>query len=307
MVFAGFKDIIASARNADSVSVAVAGANDTVVLSALERAFQERLISKVVLTGEINELEERLRQLTIDPSRVSLVDAHDTADKCSLAVKSVATGESSILMKGVVNTEAFMKSILDPRWNLRTNRYLSQVGIYEIPGLDRLLLVSDVGVIVAPDLKQKKSIVENCIDVALSLGINLPRIAVLSFSEFINPGVSASVDAALLAKMSQRGQIRGAIIDGPLALDSAISMESTVHKGISSDVSGRADILIMPDLVSGNIFAKALLYLCQAKSAGVVVGSRVPIILTSRADPSESKLNSIAVSILLHKAMQPMH
>jgi phosphate butyryltransferase len=305
MAFRSFTDIITAAKDAGAVSLAISGANDTTVLAALELAFQEGLVSKAVLTGEINEIKEQLSQMNIDCSRVSLVDAHDTADKCRLAVQSIATGESSILMKGLVNTEVFMRNILDPMWDLRTDRFLSQVGIYEIPGVERLLLVSDVGVIITPDLKQKQSIVENCIDVALSLGIKLPRAALLSFSEFVNPMVPASVDAALLTKMRERGQIKGAIIDGPLALDSAVSMESTIQKSITSDVSGRADILIMPDLMSGNIFAKSLVYISQAKSAGVVVGSRVPIILTSRADPAESKFNSIAVSILLHKAMQP--
>lgn len=305
MAFRSFTDIITAAKDAGAVSLAISGANDTTVLAALELAFQEGLVSKAVLTGEINEIKEQLSQMNIDCSRVSLVDAHDTADKCRLAVQSIATGESSILMKGLVNTEVFMRNILDPMWDLRTDRFLSQVGIYEIPGVERLLLVSDVGVIITPDLKQKQSIVENCIDVALSLGIKLPRAALLSFSEFVNPMVPASVDAALLTKMCERGQIKGAIIDGPLALDSAVSMESTIQKSITSDVSGRADILIMPDLMSGNIFAKSLVYISQAKSAGVVVGSRVPIILTSRADPAESKFNSIAVSILLHKAMQP--
>lgn len=306
--FRSFEAIIQAARDAGPVAVAVAGASDSKVLTALSHAMQSGLVHRAVLTGEPSEVGKALRQVGIDPDleskKIELVGAANPADASVAAVAAAASGEASILIKGFVDTATFMRAVLDREKGLRGDRLLSQVGIYEIQGFDRLILVADVGIVVAPDLAQKKQILENAADVARALQIKEPGVALLSFVEFVDPAIPATVDAAALAKMGDRGQIKGVIIDGPLALDNAVSLEAAAHKGIVSPVAGRADILIMPDLCSGNIFAKSLLYIAHARSAGVVVGARVPIVLTSRSDPAESKLNSIAVARLMSSENQ---
>ncbi len=294
-----FEEVIRRARAAGPVSVAVAGANDGHVIDALRLAFEHGLVSQAYLTGEKDEIASRLRQAGIDDSRTSIVGCETPLDKCRAAVSLAASGEASVLMKGLVDTAGFMRAVLDREKGLRANRLLSQVGVYEVPGFDRLVFVADVGVVIAPDLAQKAEILRNAVDVARALGVDEPRAALLSFSEFVDPEVPASIDAAALAKMTARGQVRGVLVDGPLALDNAVSPEAAAHKGIGGLVAGSADILIVPDLLSGNIFAKSLLYFARARSAGVVAGARVPVVLTSRADPAASKLNSIAVAVLL--------
>lgn len=306
--FRSFETIIQAARDAGPVAVAVAGASDRKVLTALSHAMQSGLVHRAVLTGKLSEMSKALRQIGIDSEleakKIQLVGAANPADASARAVAAAASGEASILIKGFVDTATFMRAVLDREKGLRGDRLLSQVGIYEIQGFDRLILVADVGIVVAPDLAQKKQILENAADVARALQIKEPGVALLSFAEFVDPAIPATVDAAALAKMGDRGQIKGVIIDGPLALDNAVSQEAAAHKGIVSPVAGRADILIMPDLHSGNIFAKSLLYIAHARSAGVVVGARVPIVLTSRSDPAESKLNSIAVARLMSSENQ---
>lgn len=294
-----FEEVIRKAQTAGPVSVAIAGGNDGHVIEALRLAFEHGLVSRAYLVGEKDEIASRLREAGIDDSRTSIVGCGTPSDKCRLAVSLAASGEASVLMKGLVDTAGFMKAVLDRERGLRADRLLCQVGVYEVPGFDRLIFIADVGVVVAPDLAQKAEILRNAADVAQALGVGKPKAALLSFSEFVDPQVPASIDAAALAKMADRGQIRGVLVDGPLALDNAVSPEAAAHKGIGGLVAGNADILIVPDLLSGNIFAKSLLYFARARSAGVVVGARVPLVLTSRADPAASKLNSIAVAVLL--------
>ena len=216
-----------------------------------------------------------------------------------LAMRLARDGEVDVVVKGAVPTATFLRAALDREVGVRTGRLLSHVGVYDLPGFGRLLLVSDGGVVVAPDLYQKAEIVQNAIDVAHRLGIGEPKVAVLAAAETVNPKVPATLDAASLSKMAERGQIRGGIVDGPLALDNAISESSGRQKGIRSPVLGMADVLIVPDIEAGNLLGKAMLYLGGGEMAGVVVGGRVPLVVTSRSGSRATREVSIALGVLL--------
>jgi len=211
----------------------------------------------------------------------------------------VRLGHAQMAMKGKIETGDFLRAALDKQVGLRLGRLLTHVGIFEIPGFDRLLFVSDAGVVVAPTMEQKIEIVQNAIFVAQRLGVEQPKVAILAATEMVNPKIPTTLDAANLSKMADRGQIKGGLIDGPLALDNAISLESAHIKAIKSDVAGRADILIPPDVEAANVLAKAITYFAKGNMAGVVVGGKSPLIVVSRSDPHQTKLVSIALGVLL--------
>jgi len=204
-----------------------------------------------------------------------------------------------VAMKGRVDTTTFLQAALDREFGLRTGALLSHVAVFDMTSLGRLLIVSDAGVNIAPSLAQKADIVRNTIVVARKLGIELPRVAILASTETVNPKIPANVEAAALAKMADRKQIEGALVDGPLALDNAISVDAAEDKGIESQVAGLADVLISPDIEAGNVLVKAIVYFAQHPMAGVVVGAKVPLILPSRSDTYESKLDSLALGVVL--------
>jgi phosphate butyryltransferase len=207
--------------------------------------------------------------------------------------------EVDLLMNGRAQPVELMKAALDPKAGLRIGKLLTDVSIFEIPEFDRLILVSDVAIIVTPTLSQKIAIVQNAIDTAIDLGIQLPKVAVLAATEMVNPEMPANMDAANLSKMAERGQIRGGLVDGPLAIDNAISPKAAAMKGIKGQVAGHADILITPDVESGNILAKAISYFARGRMAAVVVGAKCPIVMPSRSDPPEQKLMSLALGVYL--------
>jgi len=223
-------------------------------------------------------------------------DSRLTARK---VMELVSLGHAQIAMKGKIETANFLRAALDKQYGIRSGRLLSHVGVFQIPGFDRLIFVSDAGVVVAPDMTMKVELVRNAIFVAQTLGVELPKVAILAATEMVHPKIPTTMDAANLAKMADRGQIRGGIIDGPLALDNAISPESAAAKGIKSEVAGRADILITPDIEAGNLLAKAITYFAHGRMAGIVVGGRAPLVVASRSDPHETKLVSMALGVLL--------
>lgn len=298
-----FQEVFAECRTRPSRTVAVAGAGDPVIVEALAEAFDLGVISGGLLcVTDPSFLGKFGNKLPIDEhgkNGFKVVTTDSDRAACAEAVRAVATGSCDMLMKGHVQTREFMKAVLNKEAGLATGRILSQTGIYEIPRLDRLLLVADVGIVISPGLEEKVQIIEGALEVARALKIERPNVALLSCVETVNPSIPGSVDAAVITRMSERGQIKGAVIDGPLALDNALSKEAAARKGIRSDVAGAADVLICPDLNSGNIFAKSLVYLSGARAAGVVTGARCPIVLTSRADSKMTKLNSMAVAALL--------
>ena len=251
-----------------------------------------------ILIGDPDKIIAAAAELgaSLDGVRIEDVTSHRAA--AGRAVDLVVDGAAAALMKGHLHTDELLRAALRKERGLRAGRRFTHVFVMDIPGLSHLLLVSDAAINIEPDLKTKIDITQNAIDLAISLGIENPKAGILSAVETVNPAIQSSIDAALLSKMAERGQITGGLVDGPLAMDNAVSIAAARIKGIVSDVAGRADILVVPNLDSGNMVAKQLTYIANAESAGVVLGAKVPIILTSRADGEAARLASCAVAAL---------
>lgn len=293
-----FGDIIEFARLRGPKTIAVAVAQDSEVLAAVKDA-GEMGIAKAILVGDGDEILKVAGEIKIDVSGFEIIDEKDKARAAAKAVELVSSGKADMVMKGLVDTSIILKAVLDERIGLRTGKVLSHVAVFEVPGYDRLFLVSDAAMNIAPDLSQKVQIIENAVQVAKSLEYEEPKVAVVCAVEKVNPKMQATLDAQDLVKMNQEGRIKDCLVGGPFALDNAVSIEAAKHKGIDHPVAGRADILFVPYIEVGNVLYKSMVYFAKAKSAGIVVGAKAPIILTSRADTHEAKLNSIALGVLM--------
>lgn len=291
-----FAQLMALAQERGPKTVAVAAAAQEAVLLAVNEA-EELGIADVLLIGDQAEIERIGHDNDVDLGRLDIIHEPDPILAVRQMTKLINEGRAQIAMKGAIQTADFLRAILDRKTGLRTGRLLSHVAVFDIPDLDRLILVSDAGVVVAPTLHQKADIVRNAIDVAHRLGIIRPKVALLAATETVNPKIPATVDAAALSKMADRKQIVGGIVDGPLTLDNAISETAATIKGIESPVAGQANILIAPDIEAGNILAKGIIYFAQAYMAGVLVGARAPIILSSRSDTHQAKLIALALCV----------
>lgn len=293
-----FNELLETARAKGPKTVAVAaGHQSEVMLAGLDAEVAG--LAEVILVGDSDRIGQIARDENFDISRMEVVDVPRDQEAAWQVMKLVSEGQADIAMKGRVETSDFLRAALSKELGLRTGKLFSHVAAFEIPEFDRLIFISDAGVIVAPNLEQKVEIVQNAILVAHAMEISLPRVAVLAATEVVNPKIPTTLDAANLSKMADRGQIKGGLVDGPLALDNAISPESARIKGIKSEVAGYADILIAPDIEAGNVLAKAITYFAQGKMAGVVVGARCPLILPSRSDTREAKLVSLALGVIL--------
>jgi len=290
--------LIASVRGPKRVAVAAAG--DPHVLAAVHEARVEGLV-RPILFGDPHAIAQAAREVGMDLGKADVRPAQSTEGAAELAVKSVTSGEADFLMKGLLETSVLLRAVLNKDWGLRTGRLLSHVLAYDVPGADfgRLFFMSDGAMNIEPDLRAKIQIVENSVAVAHALGIPLPKVAMLAAVEIVNPDMSTAVDDAIISKMGDRGQIKGAVIDGPLALDNAISRDAARIKKINSPVAGEADVLIVDDIDVGNVFYKTLVYFARARVAGVIMGAKAPVVLTSRADSEEAKFNSIALACVL--------
>ncbi|HEV2679388.1 MAG TPA: bifunctional enoyl-CoA hydratase/phosphate acetyltransferase [Rhodanobacter sp.] len=290
--------LIAQCQRREPISVAVCWPSSTVSVAGAMEAAQAGLIDPVFV-GSSKELSKIARSLDLDLSPYSVIDCDSEEEAAAQSVELCRTNRAAALMKGSLHTDVLMRAVLHKESGLRTFRRLSHVFIMEAPLYDRTLFITDGAINIAPTLEEKVHIVRNAIDLAHSLGVAAPRVAILSAVETVDPKIISTVDAAALCKMSDRGQITGAILDGPLAFDTAVSAEAALVKKLDSPVAGKADVLIVPDLESGNMLAKQLEYLGGARLAGIVLGAKVPIILTSRADSAESRVASCAVASLL--------
>jgi len=297
-VIRSFDELKAAARAKGPRRVAIAAAHEREVLLAAQDA-QEQGLAICTLVGNGQAITRIAGEAGIDLAGMTIVDEPDPLNAARKVMFLVCKGQADVAMKGRVETGDFLRAALDREAGMRTGRLLTHVGVFEIPGFDRLIFISDAGVVVAPDMEQKVAIIENAVFVARALGIERPRVAVLAATEMVNPKIPNTMEAASLAKMAERGQINGGVIDGPLALDNAISPEAAAIKGISGEVAGHADILILPDIEAGNVLAKAITYFAKGSMAGVVYGARSPLIVASRADPHDFKLVSMALGILL--------
>ena len=293
-----FDEVLNKAKGYGPKKIAVASAGAEDVLKAVEAARKEGLADSI-LVGDKKEIIQIANKRSIDPTNYEIIDLLDKTEATQCAVELVRNKKVSILMKGMVGTARILKAILDKEIGLRTNRMLSHVYTLQIKGYDRLLTMTDGAMSINPNLEQKAQIIQNAIYYAHSMGIEKPKVAAVAALELVNPDMPATIDAACLAKMSERGQIVGGIVDGPLGFDNAISKEAAKHKGLESSVSGEVDIVLVPNIESGNIFAKGLVYLANAVPAGLLLGAKAPVVLVSRSDSAQSKLYSIALGVLM--------
>jgi phosphate butyryltransferase len=291
------RDIISLSKEIGPKRIAVAQAEDEEVLVALEQARCEGIVD-VILVGKQDKIEELAGKNGIDIAKFEIrqeVDGFTASLRCC---ELVNRGEADLIMKGLVGTANFMKAILDKEKGLRTGRLLSHVAVFEIPAYHKLLMVTDAAINVNPTLNHKTQITQNAVDVAHSLGIELPNVACIAAVEKVYPDkMPATLDCACLSMMAKRGQIRGALVDGPLGLDNAVSEESARVKGVRSEMAGKVDILLCPSVEAGNVIYKTLMEFTQARCAAVVVGTKSPVVLTSRADSHETKFTSITLAV----------
>lgn len=292
-------ELVTQARTMPSGRLAVAGGNDPDTIHATARAVHEGLV-EVILVADEAKLSSLLEKEGIDRGLFTVMHVPDPYEAAREAVALVAKGEAHMLMKGLVGTEIYMRMILDKQQGiLPPGGVLSHVSVVEIPAYHKLLIVSDVAVLPSPDLGQKVRMIDYCVKTAVRLGIAFPKVAIVTATEKVSEKMPATVDAAILTMMAHRGQIKGCVVDGPLALDVAISKRACEIKGIDGEVPGDADILIFPDIEAGNIFYKTANIFSGAKTAAVVAGTAVPCVLTSRADDDETKFASIALAQVL--------
>lgn len=286
-----FSELLDSARAKGIKKVAVAVAQDRVVIEAL-RLSRKQGIADCVLIGDARKIME------LGGGGFEIIDIKDEYECVLKASTLIKEKKADMVMKGYLPTPVFLKAILEREKGLRTDRTLSHCAVLELDSYSKLLLVTDGGMCLRPDLNTKLDIVKNAIDLARSLHIEEPKVAILASVEKVDPKLEETVHAAEIKKLWEKGEIVGAVIDGPLALDLAVSKEAALRKNIDSPVAGDADILVVPDVPTGNIFAKGLIYLAGARAGGLVLGASCPVVLLSRADTPPTKLNSIALGVI---------
>jgi phosphate acetyltransferase len=293
--------LIAVAGKHPAMATAVAHPCDTVSLESAVEAARLGLL-RPILVGPPARICDVASRASLDIGAFELVESQHSHDSAAKAVELVRAGRAEALMKGSLHTDELMGAVVSSATGIRTARRISHCFVMDVPGHPQALIISDAAVNIAPTLEDKVDIVQNAIDLARALGTAEVRVAILSAMETVNPRVPSTIEAAALCKMADRGQITGAVLDGPLALDNAISAEAAAIKHIASPVAGQANVLIVPDLEAGNMLAKSLSFLAGADAAGIVLGARVPIILTSRADSLLTRLASCAVAVLVAAA-----
>jgi phosphate butyryltransferase len=293
-----FKTILEQAKKLGPKTIAVAVAEDYDVLKAVEYARLEGIIN-AILIGDKEIIKSILEENCISPEEYIILDEKDKAEACSKAVQLVRTGRASTIMKGFVDTSIILKAVLNKETGLPMEGLISHVGVLKVDRYDRFFIISDSAINISPTLENKADIIRNAVKVAHALGNENPKVAIICPVEKVNEKIISTVHAAELAKMNEEGKITGCIVGGPFALDNAVSEEAAKHKGINHPVAGQADILIVPNLEAGNVLNKAIEYFAYTEKAGIIMGAAVPIVLTSRASSSVSKLNSIAVAVLV--------
>ncbi|SFQ13986.1 phosphate butyryltransferase [Butyrivibrio proteoclasticus] len=295
-----FDDILAKLKTASTKKMSVAVAQDTHVLEAVKIA-KERGIVDSILVGDKDLIEEKAKEVEMDLSDFEIIDVKDTIEAARTAVSLVSSGKADIYMKGALESKDFLKSVLDKEVGLRTGRPLSHVCVFEIPGIDRLLFLTDVAFMPYPTLEDKKVIIEYTVDVARACGVDCPKVAPLAAVEVVNPKMPVTVEAAELTRLNEEGEIKNCIVDGPLSMDLAIDPEAAQHKAGALDrkIVGDADILLFPDIHAGNLTYKTIVRLAKVKNGNILTGTKAPVILTSRSDSVEVKVNSIALAAVV--------
>lgn len=295
MTYKSLNDIVSIAKGKATRRLAVAAAADRHVLDAVKRAYLEGIIIPKLIGNKI-EIEKICEEIDFDLSGIEIYEENNPAISAVKAVALIKEGKADILMKGLISTAPLLKAVLDKENGLTKGSTLSHFAIIESPYYHKLFGITDAAMNIMPGFEEKVHILNNAVEVYHRLGIKNPKVAVIGPLEVVNPKIESTTHAAMLTVMNKRGQIQGCIVDGPFAIDNAVSKEAAAHKGIISDVAGDADILLAPDLNSGNILYKTLMFLGGGTSAAVIMGARVPIVLTSRADDERSKMMSIALA-----------
>ena len=291
-------EILQAIRGVPMKRVAVAVADDASVLEALKEA-REKGMTDAILVGHEMRVRETAEQVGYDLSETGIVHEPSPLRACVRAASLVRDSQADIMMKGLVHTDDFLRGVLDKEQGLRTGSIMSHVFLLDTKHLGRITMVTDGAMNIAPDLTTKAAIIMNAVYMAHLLGIETPRVGILCAAELVNPNMNATLDAGALAQMSHRGQFPRCIVDGPLALDNALSIVAARHKKIGGDVAGNCDILLAPNIEAGNILAKSFTYLARSLTAGVLVGAAAPVVLTSRADSAESKMYSLGTAFLM--------
>ena len=299
-MFYSVKAMVNYARVGGPQRLVVACAHDTDVLLSLKKAVQNNLVIPI-LVGDGAKINSMIENYAFN-FNTEIIDSKSDDEACEIAIKMVSSGKAQMVMKGLVHTPIFLKAILNKEWGLRHGELLSFISMFIFSEhRKRLILMTDPAINITPDVMQKKAIIENAVDVAHRLGIETPKVALVCAVELVSPGMQATIDAAVLSKMNDRGQIRGCVVDGPLAFDNIISANAAEHKGIKSPVAGDTDIIVVPYIEVGNVLYKTFNYFSVEFCAGVIAGAIAPIVLTSRSDTFEVKFNSIVMASMLAK------
>ena len=296
--FDEIKDRLTEMARVRKKVVSVAAAGDKVVLETI-KIMNDHGFGRAILVGDADKIKQYAKEVGCDLSENTIVDEKDEKRAAALAVARVRDGEADILMKGLLQTKTYLQAILNRDHGLRTGKLLNAVTAFEATALGRVFLATDCGMIVEPGLKDKIEMIGNATRLANALGCRHPKVSCVSAVETVNDNMPDGIDAAILSKMNERGQIKGCVIDGPLSMDLSISEHSVKHKGVISPVAGHADILLMPNLQAGNIFWKTMTYMAGAQSGAVIMGTSKPAVLTSRADSADAKVNSMALAMML--------
>lgn len=293
-----FEEVLLKVKSKDIKTVSVAVAQDIPVLEAIRDA-KENGIAEAILVGDKEEITSIALKIGMDITKFKIIDEPDVRKATLKAVEVVSQGKADMVMKGLVDTATFLRSVLNKEVGLRTGKLMSHVAVFETEAFDRLLFLTDAAFNMYPTLKDKVQIINNAVRVAHAVGIEEPKVAPICAVEVVNENMPATLDAAMLSKMSDRGQFKGCIVDGPYALDNALSEEAAKHKNIKGAVAGKADVLLLPNIETANVMYKTLTYTTHSKNGGILVGTAAPVILTSRADSHETKMYSIALASLV--------
>ncbi|MBP5413829.1 MAG: phosphate butyryltransferase [Lachnospiraceae bacterium] len=299
-----FEGLLSKVNECETKKLAVAVAQDRPVLEAVKIA-KERKIADAILVGDEDQIRAIGAEIGMNMDDYKIIDEKDVVEASLKAVKLVHDGEADMYMKGILPTGTFLKSVLNKEVGLRTGKPLSHVCVFEIPGIDRLLFLTDVAFMPYPTLEEKKCMIEYTVDVAKACGVDNPKVAVLAALETVNEKMPCTVDAAELSRMQEAGEIKDCIVEGPLSMDIALYREAAEEKGaLSRKVAGDADILVFPDIHAGNLVYKTMVHMVPCKNGNILTGTQAPVILTSRSDSVEVKINSIALAAVVAEQMK---
>lgn len=292
-----FQNLLKFAKNTEIKKIAVAAAQDDDVLKAIKSAVEENICIPI-LVGDKEKITEISKEINFNIENIQIIDEKDLQQAANTAVSLVSSGHAHIVMKGLIDTSIILKAVLNKEIGLRSGNILSHAAVFELDKYHKLLIITDAAMNIAPDAEDKKQIIENTLSLCNSLNIDKPKVAVICAKEKVSDKMPATVDAQALVQMNKDGILKNCIVEGPFGLDNAISKEAAAIKGVKGEVAGDADILLMPNIEAGNVMYKALTYFSNSKNAGIILGAKAPIVLTSRADSDETKLNSIALAVI---------